>query len=357
MKAMGRWLLLGAITLIGIFLLSNIRQMFLSVQPDQLRVTVSAGTNLSKMIEVLPGSQAIDEKSGLLRVPYGKAWEYQGTAMATRGVLRATTVPLDAPVISWRYYGYSVKEQVKGYLHGDFGTYRDPYTRKEVAIAHGIPQMLLKTCKYFVPGLLLAIVLSILAAMWAALFRRAGNLLDGLQALLVGVPDFFLIVLIQLGAVYATKLLGHYVLLVVQVGNRTPFLIPFLTIALIPSVTIYGTLRLAILREMGQDYVVTALAKGLTRGEVLIKHVLRNVMEDVLAILPKATTLALASMAVAEAICGITGLGGFIVSPLYQGISSMSSICVTLGLITMAFHILYALLRKQFIVRTEVTES
>ncbi|KRE58155.1 ABC transporter permease subunit [Paenibacillus sp. Soil750] len=353
MKSIGRWLLLGAITLIGIFLLSNIRQMFLSVQPDQIKVTVNSSISMQKLSEMLPGSKILNEKNGLLEVPYGKFWEYQGTAMTIKGVLRSSVIPLEKPIISWRYYGYTVKDQLKGFLHGDFGKYRDPYTRKEVAMTTAIPKMLLKTCTYFIPGLLLAILLSMLVALWASISRRIGIVLDGTHALLVGLPDFFLIVLIQLAAIYATKLLGHYVLLIVQVGDRTPFLIPFLTIALIPSVTIYGTLRVAIARELGQDYVVTALAKGLTRREVLFSHVLRNVMEDVLAILPRATTLALASMAVAEAICGIGGLGGFIILPIYQGITSMSAICVVLGVVAMAFHILYALLRKRFVVRAE----
>lgn len=353
MKSIGRWLLLGAITLIGIFLLSNIRQMFLAVQPDQIEVTVNSSVSMQKVSEMLPGSKILNEKSGLLEVPYGKFWEYQGTAMTIKGVLRSSVVLLDKPIISWRYYGYTVKDQLKSFLHGDFGKYRDPYTRKEVPMTTAIPKMLLKTCTYFIPGLLLAILLSMLVALWASISRRIGVVLDGIHALLVGLPDFFLIVLIQLAAIYATKLLGHYVLLIVQVGDRTPFLIPFLTIALIPSVTIYGTLRVAIARELGQDYVVTALAKGLTRREVLFSHVLRNVMEDVLAILPRATTLALASMAVAEAICGIGGLGGFIILPIYQGITSMSAICVVLGVVAMAFHILYALLRKRFVVRAE----
>lgn len=353
MKSIGRWLLLGVITLIGIFLLSNIKMMFLSVQPDQIKVMVNSSISMQKVSEMLPGSRVLNEKEGLFQVPYGKFWEYQGTASTIRGVLRSSVVPLDVPVVSWRHYTYTVTNQLKGFLHGDFGKYRDPYNRKEVTISEAIPKMLLKTCKYFIPGLLLAIVLSMLFALWASISRGIGALMDGIHALLIGLPDFFLIVLIQLGAIYATRLLGHYVLLIVQVGDRTPFLIPFLTIALIPSVTIYGTLRVAIARELGQDYVITALAKGLTRREVIFSHVLRNVMEDVLAILPRATTLALASMAVAEAICGIGGLGGFIILPMYQGLSSMSAVCMVLGLVAMAFHILYALLRKWFVVRAE----
>lgn len=352
MKSIFRWLLLGVFTLACIFFLSNIRNAFLSTQPDQIRIAIGPDTSIQKISEQLPGSQVLNDKTGLLSVPYGKSWDYIGKTMTIKGIFRATTVPLEHPIISWRYYGYSLKQQIKGFAHGDFGKFRNPFNRKEVAVLGELPNMLLRTCTYFIPGLLLAVVLSVLFAMIASMFRRLGALMDGTHALLVGLPDFFLIVLIQLGAVYATKYLGHFVLLIVQVGDKTPFLIPFLTIALIPSVTIYGTLRIAITRELGQDYVVTALAKGLTRREVLVSHVMRNVTADLLAILPKATTLALASMAVAEAICGISGLGGFIVSPALQNVSSMSAICMALALVAMAFHVLYALLRKKFIVRT-----
>ncbi|KRE46217.1 ABC transporter permease subunit [Paenibacillus sp. Soil724D2] len=352
MSSIFRWILLGLFTLVCIFFLSNIRNAFLSTQPDQIRVAIGPDTSIQKISEQLPGSQVLNEKTGLLSVPYGKSWDYIGKTLSIKGIFRANTVPLEHPIISWRYYGYSLKEQVKGFAQGDFGKFRSPFNRKEVAVLGELPNMLLRTCTYFIPGLLLAIALSVLFAMTASMFRRLGALMDGTHALLVGLPDFFLIVLIQLGAVYATKYLGHFVLLIVQVGDKTPFLIPFLTIALIPSVTIYGTLRIAIARELGQDYVVTALAKGLTRREVLVSHVMRNVMADLLAILPKATTLALASMAVAEAICGISGLGGFIVSPALQSVSSMSAICMALALVAMAFHVFYALLRKKFIVRT-----
>ncbi|MGQ7884294.1 ABC transporter permease subunit [Paenibacillus sp. WC2504] len=357
MKSTIRWLLLGVFTLVCIFFLSNIRNAFLSTQPDQIRVTLGPDTSIQKISDQLPGSRVLNNKTGLLSVPYGESWDYVSKALTIKGIYRVSTVPLERPIISWRYYGYSVKDQIQGFFHGDFGKFRSPYNRNEISVIGELPRMLLRTCTYFIPGLLLAIVLSVLMAMSASLWRRLGLVLDGAQALLVGLPDFFLIVLIQLGAIYATKFLGHYVLLIVQVGDKTPFLIPFLTIALIPSVTIYGTMRVAIARELGQDYVVTAQAKGLTRGEVLISHVLRNVMLDLLSILPKATTLALASMAVAEAICGIFGLGGFITSPAMQSVTSMSVICMSLVLLAMAFHVLYALLRKRFVVRTREVVS
>ncbi|MDD9270576.1 ABC transporter permease subunit [Paenibacillus sp. GCM10023248] len=358
MKSIIRWLLLGLFTLLCIFFLSNIRNAFMSTEPDQIRIAIGPDTSIHAISSQLPGSRVLNEKAGLLSVPYGTTWDYIGKTAAIKGIFRASSVPLETPVISWKYYAYTVKDQLQGFLHGDLGKFRNPYNRKELSVLGELPVMLLRTCTYFIPGLLLAIALSMLTALAASMWRRLGAVLDGVHALLVGLPDFFLIVLIQLGAVYATKFLGHFVLLIVQVGDKTPFMIPFLTIALIPSVTIYGTLRIAIARELAQDYVVTAQAKGLTRGEVLFSHVVRNVMADLLGILPKATTLALASMAVAEAICGILGLGGFIISPALQNVSSMSVICIALALVALAFHALYALLRKRWLVRTgEVPSS
>gem|GEM_PF-3256664 len=352
MRSIWKWVGLGIFTLICIFLLSNIRYLFMSVQPDQIRVSLGPDMTAEKLAGVLPGSKIVDPKIALIAVPYGKAQEYALTATTTRGVFRASTIPLDHPVISWHYFASQVQNQVTGLLHGDFGTFRSPTNLKEMRVIDAIPDMLLRTSTYFIPGLLLAIVLSIALALSASLWRGFGKVIDGIHVLLLGLPDFFLIVLIQLGAVYLTRALGHYVLLVVQVGGKTPFLIPFLAIALIPTVTIYGTLRVAMARELGQDYVITALAKGLTRREVLINHLLRNVIEDLLVILPKATTLALASMAVAEAICGIFGLGGFIISPAVQSISTISFICMTLAILAMLFNVIYALLRKRFVIRT-----
>lgn len=352
MKSTWKWVLLGLFTLVCIFLLSNVRNLFMSTEPDQIRVAVGPNITLEALSAKLPGSQIVDAKTGLLSVPYGKSAEYIGTAMTIRGVFRASPIPLDHPVISWRYYAFNLQSQATSFLHGDLGKFRSPTNKKEIPVIQALPSMMLRTLTYFIPGLVLAIALSLVLALAASIWRRFGKVIDGIHTLLVGLPDFLLIVLIQLGAIYATKALGHYVLLVVQVGDRTPFLIPFLTIALIPSVTIYGTLRIAMARELGQDYVVTALAKGLSQREVLLSHVLRNVLEDLLAILPKATTLALASMAVAEAICGILGLGGFVVSPAVQSFSSMSVICMAVALVAMAFQAIYALLRKKFVVRT-----
>ena len=129
LKSIIRWLLLGVITLIGIFLLSNSRQLFLSVHPDQITVMVNTSISVSKVSEMLPGSKVLNEKTGLLEIPYGKITEYPGTAMTIKGVLRATIVPLDKPIISWRYYSYSVTVD-KGFLHRNIDNSVIPHAQR-----------------------------------------------------------------------------------------------------------------------------------------------------------------------------------------------------------------------------------
>lgn len=351
MKIAFKWTLLGILTIVGIFFLSNISKAFINQAPDKLRLLISPSLDWETVTSRLPGSAVLDPKAGIIRVPYGRTYDYTLKAVKVQGVYRVTPVPM-TPTISWSHYWFTVKDQAGSYLHGDLGKILNTANFKEIPITEELKRMLERTASYFVPGLLLAIAAGVSFAFIASQWRRFGKLLDWIHALFVGLPDFFLIVIIQLIAIYISKFTDKRLILIVQVGQEVPFLIPFLTIALIPSVMIYGTMRLAIQRELGQDYVVTARAKGLSRREVLLSHVLRNVLEDLLTVLPKATTIAIASMAVAEAICNILGLGGYVVNPTFQNVSSMPLTCVILALIAISFHGLYALLHKRFIVRT-----
>lgn len=351
MKTALKWTLLGFLTIVGIFFLSNISKAFLNQAPDKLRLVVPPSIDWQTVTSKLPGTAVVDPKAGIISVPYGRTYEYTLKAIKVQGVYKVNPVPME-PTISWHHYWFTIKDQSYNYLHGDLGKILNTANFKEIPIKDELKVMVKRTASYFLPGLLLAIVLGVGFSFIAAQWRRFGKLLDGVHALLVGLPDFFLIVLIQLVAIYISKFTDKRLILIVQVGQESPFLIPFLTIALIPCVVIYGTMRLAIQRELGQDYVVTARAKGLSRREVLLGHVLRNVLNDLLTVLPKATTLAIASMAVAEAICNILGLGGYVINPTFQNVSSMPLTCVILAFFAIVFHGLYALLRKRFVVST-----
>lgn len=349
MKIVLKWGLLGLFTIAAVFLLSNTSKAFIHEAPDRLQLGLSSTTTIDKAVSELPESKIVDPKTRMISIPFGKVDEYKKIAVEIPGVLQAKVVPLKKTELSFRYYLFSVKNLLIDYSHGNLGIIRTgDYS---ISVKSILTKTIIRTFSYLIPGIIAGVLLSVLLSMLASLWRFTGRLLDSIHALLSGLPDFLLITLIQLVSIYLTRLTGKNEILIAQYGNNIPFMIPFLTIVFIPCFLIYGTLRLSIEREMTQDYITTAQAKGLSSWEILFHHVIRNIIEDLLMVLPKATTLALASMVVAEAMCDILGLGGYIVSPRMQNVSATPIFCIVLAVLAILFHAMYALLGKLFVVK------
>ncbi|MDU0201125.1 ABC transporter permease subunit [Paenibacillus sp. MAH-36] len=350
MKIILKWGLLSLFTIAAVFLMSNSSKVFIHEEPDRLQLGIGSETTLEHVISQLPESKIVDANKRIIAIPYGKVDAYRKLAAALTGVYQPKAIPLEKTEISFRYYLFSLKELLQDYSHGDLGLIRTG--DYEISVKSIIKDSIVRTCTYLIPGLIAGVLLSVWLSLLASMWRAIGRFIDSIHALLSGLPDFLFIVLLQLISIYLTRMTGRNVILVAQYGNHIPLLIPFLAIALIPGVLIYGTLRLAIEREMTQEYIRTALAKGLAWREVLLQHIWRNIMVDLLTVLPKATTLALASMAVAEAMCDILGLGGYIVSPRMQNISATPIFCIVLTILAILFHILYAMLGKFFVLQS-----
>ena len=76
--------------------------------------------------------------------------------------------------------------------------------------------------------------------------------------------------------------------------------------------------RSIFLEEMNKDYVRTAFAKGMSEGQVLIRHVLKNgmlpILTGVVVIIP---SLFLGSLLM-ESFFGIPGLGSYMMDAIHQ---------------------------------------
>jgi oligopeptide transport system permease protein len=344
-------ILAGLGTLVGIFLLSNLNEAFMNYSPELLIVTHRSSVDLKALTDKYPELTIEDTGKDIIRTPYGKSLWFATQLPSISGVIRANLIPIE-PAFSMKKYIFELTQKLEHYSRGDFGTSGSYGNTKGLQFQDQLKKMIPRTLSYLLPGLLFSVLLGVGFSLLASMRKSLGKLLDGIHMLLMGLPDFFVIVLIQLFAIYASRLTDKRVILIIQVGNEVPFLIPFLAITLIPAVLIYGTMRTAIVREMGEAYVVTAYAKGLGGSRVLIRHVFRNVLEDLLAIMPKATTIAVSSMAVAEVLCNIVGVGGYIIRPFYQDVSALPLMCTLLAVFTISLHGIFALIRKLLVVNT-----
>jgi peptide/nickel transport system permease protein len=203
-------------------------------------------------------------------------------------------------------------------LHGDFGT---SFTYKT-----SVGGMILDRLQVSLPLAVLALMLAVAMALPVGLYAagRRGRLGDGLAMgaahLGVALPNFWLAMLLVL--VFAVNLqwlpAGGFS------GWTDPFaalrslILPAVALALPQAAILARVLRSALVETMGQDYIRTARAKGLTIRQALRRHALRNALIPVLTILGMQFSFLLAGAIIIENVFYLPGLGRMIFQAITQ---------------------------------------
>ena len=91
--------------------------------------------------------------------------------------------------------------------------------------------------------------------------------------------------------------------------------------------TISRLMRTSMLDVLGQDYIKTAKAKGLSQSGIIFKHAMRNAIMPVVTVLGPITAGILTGGFVVESVFGIPGLGKYFVQSI-QGLD-YTMICGT----------------------------
>jgi len=338
--------------LILLFLLSHVRHGLIITPVERLQLTLKDTATLGQVVQQTSGVEILDVEKNLIRISASADFHrVQAQLVMNRDVLSYATLP-ELPGFSWTNFGESLAHSLNNYAHGDLGNIIGARSGKAWPISGELGPMLERSASYFAASLGTAILIGLGVALAATAFKPLGRILDPIHRMLLALPDFLFTALIILLLIYLSKFTTERLLLVSQIGEDVPFLIPFLTCTLLPGLMIYGTVRQAFLRELTKPYIVTALAKGMTRKQSVLNHALRNVMEDFVTILPRATTAAVGSMIVVETLCSITGIGGYITHPFYQSDGVLPIACFFLASFAILMQFIYALMRKWLVVST-----
>ena len=186
-------------------------------------------------------------------------------------------------------------------------------------------------------ALFIAVVLGIPIGYFAA--RRFGSWLDSLSITgsLIGitVPVFFLGPILKLifaiklgwlptagrqdGRIFSEHPTGFYVLDGILTGNFSAsvdaaqhLILPAITLATIPLAIIARITRASVLDVVNEDYVRTAESKGLERGTITRRHILRNALLPVVTIIGLQIGLLLSGAILTESVFSIQGVGSFV---------------------------------------------
>lgn len=203
-------------------------------------------------------------------------------------------------------------------LQGDFGhsfTYKSP-------ISGMIAERLKVSLPLALMALLLAAVIAFPVGIYAAARRgRTGDaaVMGGTQ-LGIALPNFWFAMLLVL--LFAVKLqwlpAGGFPGWSDPIAALRALILPALALALPQAAILARVLRSALIETQGQDYIRTARAKGLTSGQTLRKHALRNALIPVLTIMGMQFSFLLAGAIIIENVFYLPGLGRLIFLAITQ---------------------------------------
>jgi ABC-type dipeptide/oligopeptide/nickel transport system permease component len=247
-----------------------------------------------------------------------------------------TKLGLDQPMLV-QYYHF-----ISGLPKGDWG----------ISLATGRPvvdeilNVLPSTIELTAVSLLLGILIGVPAGVWAAVHRNK-------------LPDYLTRVLSLLGLSAPAFVSGVILLLIFSVsfgwlpviggaGASTlqqrivNLVLPAINLGLIMAAYITRVTRSAMLEVLSQDYIRTAMAKGLSAHVVTYRHAFRNCLIPVVTVVGLYFGILLGNSVLTEIVFSRPGLGKLIVGALAQRDYSMlqgmiviyTLIVVTVNLIT-----------------------
>ena len=193
-----------------------------------------------------------------------------------------------------------------GVLHGDLGT--SLYYNQSVASI--LAQRLPVTIELVVYALVITFVVAVPLAVLSA--RRPRGVTDrASMALSMGslsIAPYVLALLLIL--VFAVDLRWLPALAQGTGGDIRDLTLPAVTLA-IPLIGFYTRfLRADLLEQMqSEDYTVTALAKGLSRRQVLMRHALRNSAIGLVTVIGLNLATLIGATVIVEQIFGLSGIG------------------------------------------------
>jgi peptide/nickel transport system permease protein len=215
--------------------------------------------------------------------------------------------PLPVQYLSW----------LLGVLHGDFGISMISGVPVISAIADRLPNTLLLTTTAFVIGAVLSIPLGIFSALRRA--SLADTTLTVISVIGFSIPQFWLgLVMILLFSI-EFRAWGLPALPTGGVVNAVDggglldriahLLMPALVLAFFYLCVWSRFMRSSMLEVLGQEFVLTARAKGMGQGRVILTHALRNAVIPLVTLLGAELTGLVSGGLIVEVVFSWPGIG------------------------------------------------
>ncbi|TGV28106.1 ABC transporter permease subunit [Mesorhizobium sp. M00.F.Ca.ET.186.01.1.1] len=223
---------------------------------------------------------------------------------------------------------------------GSLGTYY--LGENERSIAEDIVPFAMNTFKLLFSSVGIAVVASLVFGLFLQRFRMVRQLQKVLN-LVATIPDFILIFMSILAAVGFYKLTNIRIITLSPTSDSANDWFPMTLLAIGPTIFLMKVVSLKYVQIGGEDYIKTALAKGMGIWHVLTHHVYKNIKPFLVADLKKTIAITVANLFIVEYLLNVVGLTRFIFSK-DGGYQFNAAVMGLLGIILLSI-LVYVLIR------------
>lgn len=238
----------------------------------------------------------------------------------------------------------------RGIVTGNMGTSLRTSQPVDYEIINRLPVTLELAGLSMFFAVLIAIPLGIIAAIRAGSRTEAG--VQTISLLALATPNFFLGTLLIL---FTSRTFGWFPAASYVPITDNPweniqiFILPAIALGAAIAAMITRMTRSSMLEVMGREFIVTARAKGLVEGVVIVRHALKNALIPVITVIGVQTGQLLGGVIIIEEVFNLPGIGRLAVTsieqrdyPVIQGV--VLFVALAFVLINLLVDILYAYL-------------
>ena len=235
---------------------------------------------------------------------------------------RADKLPVQSREILYKRYGLDkpVMERyiitMKRMCQGNFG---ESFVYAGQTVSSLIRSRLPVSARLGLQQMILGVTLGLLLGIAAAMKR--GTIIDysvvGLSVLLISIPNLIFGLMLQkifAGTLKWFPTIGWPEGSDLWLGGWKYTVLPTLTVCFSYIATYARLLKTSMLDVVNQDYVLTAESKGLNRGRIIRKHILRTSFIPVVTQLPMSVGMCITGSFFIESIYSIPGIGQYYVT-------------------------------------------
>jgi len=210
-------------------------------------------------------------------------------------------------------------------LSGSLGTYQ--LGMQERDIAQDIGDNFLTSLKVMVISGNAAVILSIIFGVFISRYRAA-KVFNFILSVLSAIPDFILIIFSLILAVSFYKWTGIRIVSLRPDAGALNLWFPTLLVSIAPTLYLFKIVSVKYYQTGGEDYIRTAVAKGMGINYINFQHVYKNIEPFIKAETVKMISLSAGNLFIVEYIMNVSGITKFIfqstdVQPVIIGLFSM----------------------------------